>query len=384
MFITCGSTDIRGQKGRFPVLTIFRRHVSSCSHTSRSYRRCKCPIHVEGSLGGEKVRRSLDLTSWEAASTRIAEWNAIGRIPPAGASDPAEPKRLEDAIEKYLADAQARNLRDSTIRLMEGLLRTSFLAWANDHGYRYLAEIDVERLRDYRAGWKDAPITAAKKLERLRAFYRFCHTAEWVTKNPATALAPPKIDAPPTLPFTRDEWNAIVAACDSFAHNGKHAWQTPKRVRAFVYLLRYSGLRISDAVLLSKSKVLPNGSLFLRTLKTGATVAVPLPPAAIEALSAVTVRGEYFFWSGNGKLKSALSSWDRTLRILFRKAKVNGGHAHRFRDTFSVSLLENGASLEEVQVLLGHASVKVTEKHYAPWVKSRQDRLEERIRSTWM
>ena len=364
------------------MLTIFRRHLSSCPHTSRSYRRCKCPIHVEGSLGGEKVRRGLDLTSWEAASARIAAWNATGRIERTG-SENAEPKRIDEAIEKYLADARARNLRESTIHLMEALLRRSLLAWANLSGYRYLAELSVEAMRDYRAGWNDAPITAAKKLERLRSFFRFCHDAEWIQKNPAKALASPRIDVPPTLPFTTIEWNAIVRACDAFAHNGKHAWQTPKRVRAFVYVLRYSGLRISDAVLLSKSSVLPNGRLFLRTLKTGATVAVPLPPIASEALGALTPRGAYYFWSGNGKLKSALSSWDRTLRILFRKAGIQGGHAHRFRDTFSVSLLESGASLEEVQVLLGHASVKVTEKHYAPWVKSRQDRLEERIRATW-
>lgn len=362
------------------MLTIFRRHLKSCPHTSRSYRRCRCPLHVEGSLGNETIRRALDLTSWEAASIRIAEWNAAGRIT---TLSPSEPKLTSAAIEQYLADARARNLRPSTIVLMEALLVRSLLAYANDRGYRYLTELNVERLRDYRATWKDAPITAAKKLERLRSFFRFCEDADWITKNPAKAIASPKVEIPPTLPFTEEEWRAILDACDDFAHNGKHAWQTPKRVKAFVYVLRYSGLRISDATLLTRSKVLASGRLFLRTLKTGTTVAIPLPPEALRALSTLSLRSDYYFWSGNGALKSALSSWDRTLRILFRKAGIDGGHAHRFRDTFSVSLLENGASLEEVSVLLGHASVKVTEKHYAPWVKSRQDRLEERVRATW-
>ena len=48
------------------------------------------------------------------------------------------------------------------------------------------------------------------------------------------------------------------------------------------------------------------------------------------------------------------------------------GHPHRFRDTFSVSLLEKGENLHTVQLLLGHTSIKTTEKHYAPFVESFQ------------
>ena len=59
-------------------------------------------------------------------------------------------------------------------------------------------------------------------------------------------------------------------------------------------------------------------------------------------------------------------------------AKVSG-HPHRFRDTFAVSLLEGGASIETVGVLLGHQSIRVTEKHYNPWVKTRQDALDKAV-----
>jgi integrase/recombinase XerD len=58
------------------------------------------------------------------------------------------------------------------------------------------------------------------------------------------------------------------------------------------------------------------------------------------------------------------------------------GHAHRFRTTFAVRLLEKGVSLESVAALLGNC-VKVCEKHYAPWVKSRQDVLEKAVKATW-
>jgi integrase/recombinase XerD len=54
-----------------------------------------------------------------------------------------------------------------------------------------------------------------------------------------------------------------------------------------------------------------------------------------------------------------------------------------FRDTFAVSLLLKGVSLESVSKLLGHSSIKITERHYAPWVKARQEQLEAEVRRIW-
>jgi hypothetical protein len=62
------------------VLRIFRRRRALCPHRSERYRRCSCPIYVEGSLGGESVRRSIDQTSWEDASDLIAAWTASGKV----------------------------------------------------------------------------------------------------------------------------------------------------------------------------------------------------------------------------------------------------------------------------------------------------------------
>jgi len=60
------------------------------------------------------------------------------------------------------------------------------------------------------------------------------------------------------------------------------------------------------------------------------------------------------------------ANWRRSLRRVFAMAGVKGGHPHRFRDTFAVELLLSGVPLDRVSVLLGHGSIKITEKHYTP------------------
>jgi integrase len=66
-----------------------------------------------------------------------------------------------------------------------------------------------------------------------------------------------------------------------------------------------------------------------------------------------------------------------------KEAGVPDGHAHRFRDTFAVGLLQAGVPMERVSVLLGHSSIKVTEKHYSPWVRAREEQLEADVPRTW-
>lgn len=250
------------------MLRIYRRHTKACPHKSRQYRRCSCSIWVQGTLRGETIRESLDLTSWEAATNVVREWEAKGRL----RSDTAAVPNIAEAVAKYLADAQARNLREPTLRLIRTLIEKAFLAWCTANGYRFLSEIHVGEAREFRATWKFAPITAAKKLERLSSFFNFCHEAGWIERNPIKAVGRPKLTQPPTMPFTDEEFRKLLAACDKVKPKGVHSsWDTPRRILAFLLLLRYSGLRRTDAVSLHRDRITA-GKLFLYTQKTGVPV----------------------------------------------------------------------------------------------------------------
>ena len=101
-----------------------------------------------------------------------------------------------------------------------------------------------------------------------------------------------------------------------------------------------------------------------------------LPDIVIKALDAAPRSSEnYFFWIGKSTVGSSKGKWQRRLQRLFELAGVVGGHAHRFRDTFAVELLMAGVPLDRVSVLLGHSSIRITERHYTPWTRSRQDQI---------
>jgi len=171
---------------------------------------------------------------------------------------------------------QDRHLEESTIRTYRPLFN-ELTNFCDKTGIQYLCKIDLDHGRKFRHGWKTAANTSAKRLERLRAFFRFCEENKWIDENPVAKLKAPKINTPPTLPFNQDQIRAILKGCDEFwGSNKKPGGQNAKRLKAFVLLLRFSGLRISDAVQLSDEKIQGN-KIFLYTQKTSVQVYVPIP-----------------------------------------------------------------------------------------------------------
>ena len=124
-------------------------------------------------------------------------------------------------------------------------------------------------------------------------------------------------------------------------------------------------------------------NLLLYTAKTGTTVYGLHPLEVIEALAAIPEGAPYYFWTGKSAPKGLAGSigWRPLHRLAL--GGMSNGHAQHFRDTFDVELLLAGVPLDRVSILLGHKSVRITEKHYAPWVRSRQEQLEADVRKTW-
>ena len=215
----------------------------------------------------------------------------------------------------------------------------------------------------------------------MRSFFRFCIARKWISENPVSGLKAPKVDRVPTLPFTEAEVTAILKACEEIGNRETaHIDRARLRATALVLTLLYSGFRISDAVKLERSAVdMATGRLLVRMMKTRTPLYVRLPKIALNALADVPIESPYFFWNGKSKLSSEIGVARVTIDRVLKRAGVLHGHPHRFRDTFSVILLQNGADLRTVQLLLGHASLRTTEKHYAPFVASMQRMLDQAV-----
>lgn len=361
------------------MLNIFRRHRRTCKGWERGRRwwKCTCPISAEGSLEGKIVRRTLGTNNWERAKEIVAGWTRSG---PEGITDPhGVVVTTKGACEAWIEEVKARQLAESTTRKHRALM-IQITQFAQANSLDGLGGWDLEATAKFRRTWADQNMSAYQKLARLRSFMQFCLDRGWIRENWARKLEMPQTRQVPTMPFTSEQITAIFGAC---ATAPKLADSNRVRVKAFISLLRYSGLRIQDAVTLARNRM-TDGKILLYQAKTGTPVYCPLPPEAVSLLNSLkNPAGEYFFWSGTSTPEAATSVWRKTLSRVFKAAGIEDGHAHRFRDTFAVELLLASVPIDRVSILLGHSSVRITEKHYSPWVRARQEQLEADVRRTW-
>lgn len=135
------------------MLTLYRRRTRKCGQQDRYYRRCKCPVWVEGTTdAGYYIRRSFKLNSWEKAEDRKRELE--GNDPsPSKTTGRSQPVAVRDAFAAFYNECEGRNLNEATLRKYR---RDRLIDFARLHSSS-LKDLNIERLRAFRSTWKDAP-----------------------------------------------------------------------------------------------------------------------------------------------------------------------------------------------------------------------------------
>jgi integrase len=383
------------------MLSVYSRHYLPCPSDDINYKRCRCPKWINGILGsdGPFIRRSAKTRSWEKAEDFKRKLEEEYETKQKGLEDASRPEptlvTVKEAVARFLNSKRNENLADSTLDKLTTIFEKQLLGWSTSVGFTHIAEITTVDLEGFRDTWTDGPLAKKKKQERLIGFFYYCLRLGWIKSNPAVLLGRIRADGPPTDYFPAHEFDKIMDATYIYQPRGwVECRNQATRLRILTWLMRWSGLAIRDAVTLERRRLNENGELFLYRAKTGSPVYVPLPPDVAEALRKIppgpSPNPRYFFWSGNGSPKSVVGNWQRSFRRLFKIANLcrdDGSlkrcHPHMLRDTFAVEMLLAGVPLEQVSILLGHKSVKITEKHYAPWVKARQEQLAANVRKAW-
>ena len=403
--------------GTLVTIKVYTRHTRTCPKRDRSdWARCNCMKWLYTYRDGKDKSISAKTRSWERAEQKAREIR--------DSLDPIKQlqRRLEAktdgrsldvevgvAVEQFMAEVARLNRAEATCAKYKLTLgRLSNWCHAQEVTVSFLCELDVATVRRWIHSWKGAPTTLHNQHQRVIAFFNFCIEQGWLKENPAKKIKKVPRQQEETLPFTREQYDALIETTYHYDRRGEQRnGQTTnsRRARAYLKLLRWSGLRAGDAACLSKSKLREDNSLVLYQAKVksknSAPVCVLLPAAVAQELRSVppgsVTHPDYFFWGGESKRKSEVSNWERTFTKIVAKAREiyaelfidNSGehkpsHLHMMRDTFAVEYLLAGMPLEEVSRLLGHSNVLITQKHYAPWVLQRQLRLAASQKAAWV
>jgi site-specific recombinase XerD len=391
-----------------PIVTIYVRHSAGCKYEGdETARRCDCRKHLRWTQNGKRHRRKAETRSWAEAEKikRQLEDQLAGRKPEATGS-----REIQSAIDVFVQDKKVQGVTGDVVKKYERLLGR-LREHCRDRGVFAVQGISREVITGFCSTWEEqypSSITRAKLRERLRSFLRYCYEAQWIERIPAVPKF--KIDEPETQPLTGEEYERLLSSVRAAvakgdprrkteANSGRRSPDEEEKqvviVRAFLQCMRWTGLAIRDAVTLPRAAMTHDAARNIyrvqtKRAKTGTPVSVVVPPGvAKEMLAAHKLNSNpaCFFWSGKGKPQSATSNWgQRYVAPVFAAAGIQSeGNmlSHRLRDTFAVHLLEHGTPMEEVSRLLGHESIRTTERHYAKWSKGRQERADELVMATW-
>lgn len=263
-----------------------------------------------------------------------------------------------DAIwsEHGLAEATLTAYRGDLVRFARWLpAGVSLIRAGREHLLDYLAH------RHARHG---SPRSAARLLSSLRRFYRWAVAAGRREDDPTALIDMPRRGRPLPKTLGEDDVEALLAAPDTDTELGL-------RDRAMLELLYATGLRVSELVRLETYQVKRRQGVVQVVGKGGRERLVPVGDAALDWLEAYLRRGrpallgnrsaDALFVTRRGRAMSRQNFW----YLIRRYAKLAGIRTdlspHGLRHAFATHLLNHGADLRVVQMLLGHSDISTTQ-----------------------
>ena len=261
---------------------------------------------------------------------------------------------LEDGLARNTLESYRRDLRQFG-RWLDASQRRSLLEAQHADVLAYLA---------YRFERKGKASSAARLLSSLKRFYQYALRERLLERDPTLNIDAPR--QPRRLPKTLTEADveALLGAPDTGTPHGL-------RDRAMLELLYASGLRVSELVSVSVAQLSTDMGV-VRTLGKGSKER--LVPVGEEALAWIARysaaarptllagrAAEALFVTARGQAMSRQAFWNLIKRYALRAGIAASISPHTLRHAFATHLLNHGADLRVVQMLLGHADISTTQ-----------------------
>ncbi|MEX0900438.1 MAG: tyrosine-type recombinase/integrase [Gammaproteobacteria bacterium] len=253
------------------------------------------------------------------------------------------------AFARVYLDWHRHEYPDSNWRVVH-IINTIF-AHLHPRALDAVTPLELERWKMRRLG-EVSKSTVLKELRSLAALYNAAVTWGVTSHNPVRAVRKPREHQRPPRWYSADELSRIYRVA------GAHApwWR----------LVANTGLRLSEALQLRhediRAGVLHVVSRAGARTKSLQSRQVPLSPGAVAALAQLPESGNQFVLP-----RMHPKSMSRAFRRDAHRAGLNGS-LHTLRHTFAAHLASSGIPLREIQLLLGHSTIRVTEiyAHLAP------------------
>lgn len=273
-----------------------------------------------------------------------------------------------DLIDAFILHLATERGLSVNYQLLVRRVLESFASWLRvQMALEAPAAVTTEILGDFLAQRKKDGIAASSarlELIALKIFFRFLAARRYITKDPADALLPPRLEK--RLPGTLGELDVkkLIESVDGTS-------PLDRRDRAIFELFYASGLRLSELLDARLENLSLEEGWIRVTGKGRKTRLAPVGAAARDALAAYIEHGRpglvrpktqsFVFLSKNG-----LRLTSERIQAIFRERAAACGfekhvHPHKMRHSFATHLLTHGADLRVIQEMLGHADIATTQ-----------------------
>ena len=225
-----------------------------------------------------------------------------------------------------------------------------------------------------------APRSRARTLSALRSFHRFLLQEKYSAHDPTALIESPRILQPLPRLLSQREVECLLQAPQGENVIG---W----RDRAMLEVLYATGMRVSELVSLRLGDLKLDIGCLNAFGKGSKQRLIPIGEVALESLLEYLQNGrpkllkkfpcEEVFLNARGRKMSRQGFWKNLKSYALKAGITQGVYPHMLRHSFATHLLENGADLRSVQVMLGHADITTTQI-YTHVIQERLKQLHER------